>query len=88
VEVPIGAYLKDMKSIVDVVYLKPGTKYVFVIADTGNDGLSSTVASSGSTASTPGSYKLLFEGREDYMMLGGSSNFGIQQSSYFTMPYE
>jgi hypothetical protein len=88
VEVPVGAYLKEMKSIVDVVYLKPGRRYVFVIEDTGHDGLSSAVASSGSTASTPGSYKLLFEGREDYMLLGGSSNFGTQQSSYFTMPYQ
>ena len=87
---PIGAYLKGTKSVVDVVYLKPGTRYVFVIEDTGNDGLSSAAAasSSNSKASIPGSYKLLFEGREDHMLVRGSSNFGTQQSSYFTMPYE
>jgi hypothetical protein len=92
VQVPIGAYLKETKSVVDVVYLKPGTLYVFVIEDTGNDGMSSAAAASisgsNSTVSTAGSYKLLFDGREDYMLVGGSSNFGTQQSSYFTMPYE
>lgn len=87
---PIGAYLRDMKSVVDVVYLKPGTGYIFVIQDRGNDGLSSVAPASrsNSTASTTGSYKLMFEGREDYMLVGGGSNFGSEQTSYFTMPYE
>lgn len=83
VSVPVGAYLKGMTSVVDVVYLNPGSRYVFVIQDTGNDGMSVKAA-----AAVAGTYKLLFDGREDYMLVGGSSNFGTQQSSYFTMPYE
>ena len=89
----MGAYLKGTTSVVDTVYLKPGTRYVFVIQDKGNDGLSSALAtaaasSSNSTVPITGSYKLLFEGQEDHMLVRGSSNFGTQQSSYFTMPYE
>lgn len=86
--VPAMAYVKNVSSVEEVVYVVGGQRYMFVMEDSQGDGLCcGRVADDGSTAtrqaSRPGSYSVL---SGDTTLVSGGGDFGSKAMHNFTAP--